>query len=373
MNIGIVSIHSAHNYGSVLQAYALQEVLKKYSSKVDMINYRPHYLNCQYNLFSIRVYKRYKGFFNKILHFGWRIIMLPRRIEKYYKFEHFILNNMNLTKKYKSYEQLCNENFNYDLVVVGSDQVWNTDITEGFDKTYYLGFLNNNIKKASYAASIGKSSLDKQYESLYKKYINQLDCISLRERSNVKTLKFITEKNIHVSLDPTLLLEKKKWIEISNKSNLKIDNEKYIFVYILQENIEFVKIVNELSKKLNLKVYSISKKKRFNNEKIFPNAGPEDFLKLCNNSEFVVTNSFHGTVFSLIFEKRNCIIPHLHTGSRMIDLMNLVGLKNRIVENYKNLDVKNILKNINYNTVNQKLNTYRIESLKYIEGVIDEK
>ena len=92
MKIGIVSIHSAHNYGSVLQAYALQESLKKYSDEVDMINYRPNYLDCQYSIFSIKVYKRYKGIINKILHFVWRLIMIPGRLKKYNKFEKFIKN-----------------------------------------------------------------------------------------------------------------------------------------------------------------------------------------------------------------------------------------------------------------------------------------
>ena len=90
MKIGIVSIHSAHNYGSVLQAYALQESLKKYSDEVDMINYRPNYLDCQYSIFSIKVYKRYKGIINKILHFVWRLIMISGRLKKYNKFDYLI-------------------------------------------------------------------------------------------------------------------------------------------------------------------------------------------------------------------------------------------------------------------------------------------
>lgn len=374
MKIGIVSIHSAHNYGSVLQAYALQESLKKYSDEVDMINYRPNYLDCQYSIFSIKVYKRYKGIINKILHFVWRLIMIPGRLKKYNKFEKFIKNNMNTTKKYLNYDELCKEKLSYDIVFVGSDQIWNTDITEGFDKTFYLGFLDDKSRRASYAASIGRKKLDEKYIELYKEYINKFDNISLREKSSVPILQGVTDKKINVTLDPTLLLSKKEWTLLSNGSKLKLNDEKYIFVYILQDNKEFVKIVNAISEILNLKVYSMSKKKRFKNEKIFPNAGPEDFLKLCNNSQFVITNSFHGTVFSLIFEKNNCIVPHLNTGGRMIDLMDDVGLSDRVISEYTELNINKILTNIDYYKVNKKLEKYINESLSYIKGaIINEK
>ena len=369
MKIGIVSIHSAHNYGSVLQAYALQESLKKFSDIVEIINYRPNYFDCQYKIFSIKIYKRYVGLYDKILHFGWRIIMLPSRIEKYNKFESFIRSNMNLTKKFNTYKELCNTKFSYDSIFVGSDQVWNTDITEGFDKTFYLGFVDNNTIKASYAASIGRKNLDSKYMDLYKKFINDFDFISLREKSSIKLLEKITQKKISTSLDPTLLLDQNEWNLISNKSILNLKNKKYIFVYILQENPEFILIVNEISAILHLPVYSISQKKRFNNEKIYPNAGPEDFLKLCENCEFVITNSFHGTVFSLIFEKRNCIIPHLNTGDRMIDLMKKVGLADRIVPKKKNLNCEKIIEDIDYIKVKNIIKKEQKKSMEYIKEV----
>lgn len=373
MRVGIVSIHSAHNYGSLLQAYALQETLKKYSNDVQIINYRPKYLDCQYSMFSVQIYKKYHGLINKILHLGWRIIMVKKRYEKYVKFESFIKNEYNLTKKYTNFNDLCKDNLNYDVVFCGSDQIWNTDITEGFDKVFYLGFLNNDVKKASYAASIGRQEIDKRYYDNYKESINKFDYISIREESSEKLMRAITNKKININLDPTLLLEKEKWHSLISKSNIKLKGNDYIFVYILQDNSEFVKIVNKLSEVLNMRVISVSKKKRFKNETIYPNAGVEDFLFLCSNSKFVVTNSFHGTVFSIIFEKNNCIIPHLNTGNRMIDLMNSVGLSKRVIKEYNDLNVADIIKDVDYKSVNKKLSANRKKSFDYFKEVLHEK
>ena len=370
MRIGIVSIHSAHNYGSVLQAYALQEELKKFSNDVEIINYRPNYLEKQYKMFSIGVYSRYKGILNKIIHFGWRTFMIKSRYIKYIKFENFIKTRYILTKKYTEYEQLENTKFNYDVIFCGSDQIWNTDITEGFDKTFYLGFAGDNIIKASYAASVGRKKIDEKYKDEYKKYISRLNYIALREETSKEVIQKYTDKPISITIDPTLLHSKEMWNEVAIKSNINIPY-KYILVYILEENSEFVKIVNAISEYLNLKVVSPSKKKRFNNETILIDVGPEDFVNLFKNAEFVITNSFHGTVFSLIYEKRNCIIPHKTTGARMCDLMKKVGLEDRVIKKYNDLNLEEISKPINYKLVKSKIQEEKEKAEEYIRKVLN--
>ena len=363
MKIGILSIHSAHNYGSVLQAYALQEELKKFSDDVQIINYRPKYFEEKYKMFSLSIYSKYKGFFNKIIHFVWRLLMIKSRYDKYRKFEDYIKNRYNLTKKYSTYKELEKEKFDYEVVFCGSDQIWNTDITEGFDKTYYLGFCNDDTKKASYAASVGRKEIDIKYEEEYKKYISRLDYIALREESSKGIIQKYTNKPITITIDPTLLHDKNKWNEIASGSNLKI-NDKYILVYILEDNEEFVKIVNLISEKLNLRVISLSKKKRFKNETIFPNAGPEDFVNLFKNADFVITNSFHGTVFSLIYEKKK-------TSARMCDLMKKVGLEDRIIRNCSELKLSDINRDIDYELVNKKIREERVKAEEYIRNVLN--
>ena len=370
MKIGIISIHSAHNYGSVLQAYALQEELKKFSDEVEIINYRPDYLEEQYQMFSLRIYRRYKGFLNKLLHLAWRITMLIPRYTKYKKFENYIKMRYNLTRRYSTYEQLENAKLPYDVLICGSDQIWNTDITEGFDKTYYLGFADEKIVKASYAASIGKKQIDTKYEKEYQEYLPKLDHIALREEASKKMIEKYTDKPIAITIDPTLLHTKKEWDVLADTSKLEVVYP-YLLVYILEENQEFVKIVNELSQYLKLKVVSLSKKKRFKNETIFPNAGPEDFVKLFKNAEFVITNSFHGTAFSIIYQKRNCIIPHQEKGERMCHLMRIVGLENRIIRSCEELKLAEITKEINYEEVTKRLNSEIQNAENYIRNVLN--
>ncbi len=369
MRIKLVSIHSAHNYGSVLQAYALQEKLKQYSEEVEIIDYRPNYFETQYKMFSLRVYKRYKGIFNKILHLGWRTLKWKKRYTKYKKFEDFMKENYHLTQKYTTFQQLVDNPPEADIFFTGSDQLWNTDITEGFDKTYYLEFVGNDKIKASYAASLGRNKIDLQYQKEYEEALQKLDYIAVREQEAQLELQTYANKKIWVTIDPTLLHEKQMWDKLVQKSKVKL-KEKYIFVYILEENEEFVKIVNEISKYLDLKVVSISKKKRFEREEIYAEAGPEDFIYLFQNAEFVITNSFHGTVFSLIFEKRNCIIPHLKTGARMCNLMKKIGLEQRIITKLEDLDLVKITQEIDYVTVKKLLEKERKNAENYIETVL---
>jgi len=370
MKIGIITIHSAHNYGSVLQAYALQEELKKFSNDVEVINYRPKYFEEKYKMFSIGIYSNYKGVVNKVIHFAWRILMIKCRYTKYKKFENYIKNRYNLTKRYSTYEELENEKFDYNVVFCGSDQIWNTDITEGFDKSFYLGFCDDKVKKASYAASVARKEIDYKYEEEYKKYISRLEHVALREESSRDIIQKYTEKPVMVTVDPTLLHNKEKWDEIAQESNLKI-KDKYILVYVLEDNEQMVKIVNAISEYLGVQVISLSKKKRFNNETIFSNAGPEDFVNLFKNAEFVITNSFHGTIFSLIYEKKNCIIPHKTRGARMCDLMKKVGLEKRVITNYDELNLEEINKDIDYNLVNKKIEEEREKAEEYIRNVLN--
>ncbi len=372
MKIGLVSIHSAHNYGSVLQAYALQETLKKYSDNVEIINYRPKYFDMMYDLFSFSVYQKYHGFVNKILHFIWRIIKLPQRVRKYEKFEKFIRNRYDLTsKRFAKYEDLEKVNFDYDAVFVGSDQVWNTDITEGFDKTFYLAFVSDGVKKISYAASVARNSLDNRFISDYKKYLNRFDDVSVREKTSKDLLTNLVAKKVKVVIDPTLLVRREKWNELSKQSKINVEGKKYIFTYILQDNDELNKIVNAISEKTGMQIISIGKRRRFKHEKVCSDAGPEDFLHLIKNASFVITNSFHGSVFSVIFEKPVCVIPHLNTGNRMIDLYKKIGLSSRLVETIDSLNIESILTCPDYVAVKIKLEKEINKSLDFIKSALE--
>ena len=343
MKIGLVSIHSAHNYGSVLQAYALQEALKQYSKDVAIIDYRPAYFEKMYKIFSLSIYKDYGGFLSKLIHLAWRTIFLPSRIKKSNAFNRFIKDNYSLTKRFNNYAELKSIKNEFDVVFVGSDQVWNTDITEGFDKAYYLGFVGDRTIKASYAASIARATIDPKYLSQYKKYLARFDNISVREPAGKVELAKNLSQKITVSIDPTLLLERTIWDRLASQSRLNLSGKKYILTYILENNDELTKTVNYLSEKLDLPVISIGKVKRFKRETVIKDAGPADFLALFKNADAVVTNSFHGTVFSIIYRKMNFIIPHLATGGRMTELLKLLHLDDRIVYNFNQKKIDELI------------------------------
>lgn len=371
IKIGLLSIHSAHNYGSVLQAYALQNVLSTYCDKVEIIDYRPDYLQSQYKLFSIKSYEKYKGI-NKIKIFLYRILFFYPRYKKYKRFNDFMKNNYNLTKGiYKSYNDLYSKELNnYNILVCGSDQIWNTDITNGFDKSYYLAFSNKNQKIISYAASLGRNDIDTNYINDYKKYLNRFSKISVREESSVNKFNKLGFLDINVVLDPTLLINEKKWIELSEKSRLKLKKE-YILVYRLEDTNAFNEIVNYISKKTNLPIISLNKIKCYKNEKNIPDAGPEDFLKLIMNAHYVITNSFHGTVFSVLFKKSNFIVPNTTKPARMVDLLKSIGLADRIILNKNEITEAMLYKRIEYNSVFDHLNAYRKESYEFLEEALN--
>lgn len=365
--VGLLSIHSAHNYGSVLQAFALQETLKRYSPNIEMINYRPGYFEKMYKIFSPKIYHDYPGFINKLLHLGWRTVMIRRRIKKAKKFEKFISANMNLTRPFKTHESLRLLKNAYDTVVVGSDQVWNTDITEGFDGAYFLDFVSDDTRRVSYAASIARETISPAHGMDYRNALAKFSAVSVREGYTRDTLRGLLKREVAVSIDPTFLLDRNVWENFAEKSDLNAGNSEYIFVYALQDNPELVKIVNSLSEKLGLKVISISKKRRFKNETIYPDAGPEDFLALIKNAKFVVTNSFHGAAFSIIFEKQNCIVPHLRIGGRMVDLLGKLNLQERVMTKYEDEKLAELVKDdLNYQDINKIIERERKKADEYL-------
>lgn len=374
--IGILTICNAHNYGSALQAFALKNIIQRLSNSahVENVNYDPKYLSYQYNIFSIKVYGRYPGLTNKIIHLIWRSVFILDRIKKYNAFKRFFRKYVSNGKKIDTTDELEKYISDFDIMVCGSDQIWNTDITEGYDRCFYLDFPSTKYKKVSFASSIGRDNIDPKYEKKIKQALNTFDAISVREEDSRKMLKtFLGNKDIRVDLDPTLLLEAKVYEGIAMNSKLlnsKKIPKKYIFTYILQDNKNIDKTVEFVSAALGLPIVSIGKRRRFKDETVIMNAGPEDFLYLIQRADYVITNSFHGTVFSIINKKQFCVIPHLTTGSRMCNLLNKLGAEDRIITNSKQVG-GNILEKIDYEKIDIVLKNKVANSLKYIDKVIN--
>ncbi len=352
--IGILTFHRAHNYGAVLQSYALQLKTKSF-----IIDYYSPYIYDQYKLF--------KPLRKNVIKF---IISLVR------DFRNYKVNK----KRYINFEKVISnlplisleETNNMSILITGSDQVWNPEITNGLSDIYTLNFGNDNIKRISYAASVGNINNIEKYKNEYKDKISKLDRISVREESaKLELEKILPYKKIEVVLDPTLLLTEKEW---NNEiKSIKSENKKYILAYVVEENDNYLKIVNKLSKETGLGIIHFGRKNPgYNNEiKTCYTSGPLEFVNLIKNADYIVTTSFHATVFSIIFNKKFWVVPHRTTGSRVTDLLNKLGISHRIVNTLEEFEKRNYDENIDYNKVNKILEKEREKSINWLADAIE--
>lgn len=351
---GILTFHRAHNYGATLQAYALQIKTNSF-----IIDYYSSYIYNQYKIFKpLR-----KNVFKYIVSTIRTIRNYTIHKERYINFENFIskLNLINIDKV-----------STLDVLITGSDQVWNPGITGGLSDFYTLNFGKDNIKRISYAASIGNVNNVEKYKQEYKEKLSKLDKISVREESAKTELeKILPTKDIEVVLDPTLLLTKQEW---NNKiKNISSESEKYILVYVVEENDEYIKIVNELSHKTGLGVIHFGEKNPgyYNEKKTCYTKGPLEFVNLIKNADYIVATSFHATVFSIIFNKKFWVVPHKSTGSRVTDLLKKLEISNRAVNTLEEFNNRNYDEEIDYKKVNKILEKEREKSINWLIDAIE--
>ena len=363
--IGIVTFHNAHNYGAVLQVFALQNVLKE-ENDVEVINYRNREVEAIYKIFRINkknIFTICKSLFGDFIYY--------RKDKKRYKsFNEFINNNLNLSKEYKNEKQLLDNPPKLDIYITGSDQVWNYSIAKNVN-IYTLNFGGEDVKRISYAASIGEETFYSDYLEQYKNNISKLDAISVREKSAQTYIQKLINKEVALTLDPTLLIKKEEWDKyIIDK---KEKNEKYIFAYIVEDNEECFKILNYLSGITGYKVIYAGRRNK-NIKNILENAysrGPLDFISLIKNAEYVIATSFHATVFSILYHKKFWIIPHIKTGGRVTSLLETLEIRNRAVDSLDEFKTKKYDEKIDYEKVDIILEKERQKSKKWLKNAID--
>jgi ferredoxin len=379
--VGIVSCYFKNNYGSMLQAYATQKILDNNNIENETINIaqnkefkknkKKYYMNQIFNFkfikekFGMAKLKIYKKI-NKEL--GKNISI---RTKKYNEFK----NEFNLSRTSNNYKDLteqCVEK--YSNIIVGSDQLW---LPVNVVADYYtLNWVPNNINKVSYSTSFGFSNIPSKYYDLYKKFLKRINHLSTREESGLKIIKDITGIDGKLVCDPTMLLTKEEWEKEATQG--KIYNEKYIFCYFLGKNIEHRKFVEKLKEKTGYKIVSLNHADEYvkYSDKFCDYApydvGPREWINLVKNAEYVCTDSFHGTVFSILFNKEFFDFRRynnksvMSTNSRIDSLLNVAGIdKNRICTG--NEDIEEILKNkINYDEVNERIEKFREESKEWL-------
>lgn len=344
LKIGILTFHNADNYGAVLQCYALQEALKKNfpDCDVSVVDYRNSEIEKSYRIIQCR--KTILGNFTQYLY-------LPKKFKKRHNFVDF-------RKKYLCIDSSCLNDF--DVIFYGSDQIWNFDITGG--DLVYFGNNFNGIKIAYGASDGGK--INGAEENL-KNLLGNFNSISCREKSLSEKISRVLNHEIPAVCDPVFLLSKDEWLKIA----IFPKEKNYIFAYKIGENLQFDDEVEKLGKLLGKKViqavYLKSLKKIFyKNQKYMQGINPLEFVGFIANSDFVVTTSFHGSAFSVLFEKPFFTLQINSYSERITDLLKIVGLENRYVRIVESL---NLNEEIFTENVEEKTAALRKTGMEFIE------
>ena len=363
MKIGILTFHCAHNYGAVLQCYALQEMLKNMGHDVEIIDYRPEYLLAPYRKFSVSRF-RYGNLWLITKACIREFLLLVKRIRRYNAFQTFINKRFNLSSlvKGKAIPSI------YDVYIIGSDQIWNPSITKGFDPVYFAYFdFKKGIKKyISYAASMETKELDEEAKKYCEKALMNFDAVSVRETQLKTLLQPLTGKNIELVLDPTLLADKKIWDAIAVRPNV---NKKYILVYQVRYNVNTIRIARQLAKDIDAEVIEITAFPRicFSN-KSKQCESPEKFLGWIKNADCVVTTSFHGAAFSVIFNRPfYCIKLDDDSDTRSASLLKSIRLENRLIDKSENP----AFSPIDYSEANKRLEYLQSISTAFLTKAIE--
>lgn len=366
--IGLFTMPLGTNYGGIIQLVALQGFLMQNGYETVVIDRR----------YPVSVLKRIvKHFIEKNGIFDLKGIAYQKEIASEineFKSEHFkaitkpLYTNAKLTKEVQ--EQ------NFDAIVVGSDQVWRIDYMHGIWKNAFLDFVKNtDTKKISYAASFGKEKWEfDNFSNEIAAFLREFDAVSVREDSGVKICKEHLQLSTaqHV-LDPTLLMGADFYYRISQTSANSKKNE--IFAYILDVDAHAENIIKEAETVLKKTAYVIDDRKRINRHKKmkgYKKPGVEEWLKSFMEADFVITDSFHGTIFSIIFNKPFITLANKKRGmTRFWSLLKKLGLENRLVYRDRNFDRKLFFHKIDYTTVNNKIDVWRDFSKSFLVNAIE--
>lgn len=369
----IITFHNSYNCGSMLQALALQEKLRELTdTDVEIIDFSNE---GQKELYSIMAKPTS---IKKIIKNCMCLPVYGKLVKQSNDYREF-MKNFHLTKKhYTKAEELKELDGKYDYYVCGSDQVWNIRCPDA-DDAYFLNFVSNGMKIA-YAPSFGGADLSKvaQNPDKYKKYIDDIKHLSIREYNGKRWLENLSGRDVKITLDPTFLLDKEKWMEYSVSE--KIVNGEYIFYYAFHYSKEQNKIVKSISEKLNMPVITMDVKTWVikgvfaYGVKLSPKYGPAAFLNLISNASLVLTRSFHGVAFSTIFQKKFWMLGKVintEGDDRAASILNQLGLMERMISLQEIKDGADILKPIDYIEVNKKLEVLQMESEDYIKKAFE--
>lgn len=363
-----------YNYGSILQAYALQEKINSY----DGIDYE---ILCQYG----KKVASFSNLKNKLSNVGIRVTIkriiwkfgLKKLRQRNFKIQKFIDENLLVSDREYTEDNISESNNVYDGYVCGSDQIWNPDLVN-IDSMYWLTFANPDKLKFAYAPSVGVNSFTSEQEKTIRKNLSSFNAISAREESGTKLINKAMGKDVCITvLDPTMMIERKKWDDLSKK---RLYKESYIFVYMLRGTKKQRKFIEKFAAEKGLKIVTMpfldSEKIElydfsFGDIKLW-DADPGEFISAIRYADYVFTDSFHSMVFSCLYHRDFFVFPKIGKSqiNRLSNLMDMFKIKNRMLNDECTVDKITNVEKIDWDYVDLTLSERRKKSIFYLEKAL---
>lgn len=347
-NVLITTYCTWTSYGSVLQAYALQQFLRtiEVDSCIVSDSLDPEYDEKKKKSGGIK--KIVKNFFNTV--------QRSKIHRRYVKNTKFIEKNISI-RRFSSVDDIRKTVFDAEVCIAGSDQIFHPDLCSPL---FFLDCFSSDKKKVSYAASMGVTNVKREKEGEFKRLLNNFDCVSVREADNVDVIKRFFDRDVRVNIDPTFLISSSDWRKLSRKYEIK---KKYILVYPIYWDFSYNRLLKELKKKTGYTIVTVkSEFNRVYGDKFILDAGTDEFIGLIDNAEAVVTSSFHGVAMSAILNKNFSAVINPKAPSRIESLLNTLSLSPIPIEQLCD-------KRIDYSSTNEIIAKEKLRTEQYFKEV----
>lgn len=340
--IGIITFHCSNNYGAMLQAYGLKRFLRDNGRTAEIVRYEPFYMTGRHWWIPYAPIQGLKGRIWGIFNM-WNGFRAHMRVK-----EQFSRQRANMDRFRRDYllekgqQKILTEaglrRLRYRNYIVGSDQIWNPDITCGLRKAYFGAFRNRRKEKViAYAASFGGPSIKERHDRKFAGLVSHVDALSVREASAIPYVKKFYEGEVRAVLDPVFFLGKEVWQEAEKAP----DRKGYILVYVTEGNEKMAEYAGKLSREKDLPVIEVRAGLQGADRdfRLDVTAGPAEFLGYIHHAEYVVTNSFHAVAFSIIYQKRFLAFAHRSLSARMLNVLQIHGLEDKLCRGNDNKDI----------------------------------
>lgn len=362
-NIAFITIHIGPNFGSNLQTIATSEVFKRLGCEATCVNYIPPRVT-----FSRYLQRGFSTHPRKIVAVAWLLYYLPQFLLNRHVYNSYLRRHCRVSKSIYAGDNFAEKCPKADYYVTGSDQSWNFKYNEGYDGHYFFDGIEG--KKIAYATSVGTTELSDEEKESFKKHLPDYKALSVREASAQQLLNRLGFETEHL-IDPTFMLNKSEWEAYMPK---RLVNGKYLLVYLpynIADKRLIYQSVRNIAAEYKLKVvtFTTSYKKERLADKTFRFANPGEFLSLMNYADYVVTNSFHGTAFSLNLNKQFWVYMPTGFSTRISSLLELCGLERRLLTDV--IEGNQMEEIIDYEKVNMVLDRERNKAMDFLKRAIE--